>query len=260
MNLTYTVGLIASIPLLPILYLQGKRLKASIPTLPEVSGGEGMCSANSHSSDLLKMLIIGESTIAGIGVSTHEEGFSGTLAAELSRLLQTDIHWKVYAKSGYNARQVRQDILPTIVERDIDLIVIGIGGNDAFELNSPSRWRKEVSALIEELTDMFPKAHLVFCSMPPIKEFPAFTTLMKWIIGNLGELLGEELAVLVQQYDRVYFHHEVNTMDKWIAQLGIEGTVSDFFSDGVHPSKLAYQSWARALAMAIMEEEIIPLR
>jgi hypothetical protein len=43
--------------------------------------------------------------MAGVGVSNHKEGFAGSLANELATELQTNIDWKVCAKSGYTAKK-----------------------------------------------------------------------------------------------------------------------------------------------------------
>ena len=229
-------------------------LKVSVPSLPEAQGAEGQCLIKHATQKPLKLLTIGESTIAGIGVDTHEEGFSGTLAQELSERFQTTVDWKVYAKSGYAVKRVIEHLLPAITETEADLIVVGIGGNDAFNLNSPKRWRKDVERLIADLRAKFPDILIVFCNMPPIKEFPAFTPLIKFTIGNLVEILGEELQAIVKQYDKVYYYDEVITLDGWLEKLQMKGVASDFFSDGVHPSKLAYQAWGKDLARVISVE------
>ncbi len=256
MNLKYTLGAIASVPLLPLMYVQGKRIKASVPRLPEAQGVEGQCIFEGATKKPLRLLTIGESTIAGVGVATHEEGFSGTLAQALSEHFQTTVDWKVYARSGYAVKRVIEHLIPSITETDVDLIVMGIGGNDAFNLNTPRGWRKEVKRLMAALRTKFPDTLIVFCNMPPIKEFPAFTPLIKFTIGNLVEILGKELQAIVQQYDKVYYYHEVITLEKWLKKLDTGGTVADFFSDGVHPSKLAYQTWARELAQVIGSDKV----
>ena len=92
-NLKYFFGAIITIPLLPIMYFQGKKIRSSVPTLPEATGTEGKAEKNPNRT--LKLITIGESTIAGVGVDTHEEGFTGTIAKELSQKLDTDIEWKV---------------------------------------------------------------------------------------------------------------------------------------------------------------------
>ncbi|MFQ3214689.1 MAG: lysophospholipase L1-like esterase [Marivirga sp.] len=255
MNIRYTIGAILSFPLLPIMYFQAKKVKNSVPKLPEAEGIEGRSTYSDAAQKTIRMLAIGESTIAGVGVTTHQEGFTGTLANALAEQLHTNIIWKVYARSGYTAKRVTEKLIPKITETNIDLLIVGIGGNDAFTLNKPERWKKETRALIINLKEKFPNTPIFFCSMPPIKEFPAFTSLIKATIGSLVEILGEALAEVIKDFDNVYYEHEIITINSWNKKFGLVYTASDYFSDGVHPSKLAYQSWAKDVADRIVKEE-----
>lgn len=255
MNIRYTIGAILYFPLLPVMYFQAKKIKNSVPKLPEAEGIEGRSTNSQPTLRTLRMLAIGESTIAGVGVQTHQEGFTGTLADTLSQYLSADIIWKVYARSGYTAKRVTQKIIPKITETKIDLLIVGIGGNDAFTLNKPERWKKEVKELIINLKEKFPNAPIVFCSMPPIKEFPAFTSLIKATIGNLVEILGEELIEVIKEFDNVYYNHDIITINSWNKKFGLDYNASYYFSDGVHPSKFAYQTWAKDLADIIVNQE-----
>ena len=191
MSLKYYLGVIISAPLLPILFLQGKKIRKNVPKLPEARNPKGYIKTDSKKT--LKILVIGESTIAGIGVDFHENGFTGALAKEISAKTNHSILWRVYAKSGYTAKLVRKRLVPKIVDSTADIIVIGLGGNDAFKLNSPEIWMLNVNHLIRDLKRKFPKTPIYFTNMPPIKEFPAFTRIIKFVIGNLVEILGNKL-------------------------------------------------------------------
>ncbi len=239
------------------MYLQGKRIRAKVPQLPEAEGFEGHCYSNERSGSTLNVLSLGESTIAGVGVQTHEEGFTGTFAKELSRLFISNVKWKVYARSGYTAREVERKIVPNITEQQADIIVVGLGGNDAFTLNRPSKWKAEVRTLIAAIQSKFPDAIVVFCNMPPIKEFPAFTPLIKFTLGNLVEILGEELRNAVSDFDNVFYFGKTITLKAWIDKYQLNVNREDFFSDGVHPSKLTYQTWARDVANEAFRNEKI---
>ncbi len=255
MNLKFILGSIIAIPLLPIMYYQGKKVRSNIPKLPEAEGTTGVEAADSEKH--FKVLFLGESTIAGVGVATHDEGFCGTLSKELSKLLHATIDWKVYAKSGYTAKQVEKRIVPKIEDSDVNLIVIGLGGNDAFTLNNPDRWKADVKKLIDTLRSKFGTTPIIFANMPPIKEFPAFTKLIKFILGNLVELHGEELKKLVEKEPNTYYTSEIIKLDTWIKKLEFKVSREAFFSDGVHPSKLTYQTWAKEVAAFIAHEKLL---
>lgn len=255
MGFRYYLGVLLAIPLLPIMYFQGKKIRSSVPRLPEATGLKGSVHFDPNSEKSIRIIAIGESTIAGVGVETQEEGFTRMLASELSNLLRVNIDWRVYARSGYTAAKVAEKIVPKINEDAIDLIVIGLGGNDAFTLSSPRKWRRDISHLIESLQVKFPKSPIVFCNMPPIKEFPAFTPLIKFIVGNLVEILGRELASLVSGYQNVFYSGEVISTTRWVEKYGLENENTTFFSDGVHPSKLTYQVWAKDVAANVLATE-----
>ena len=134
---------------------------------------------------------------------------------------------------------------------------MGLGGNDAFTLNSPSKWKFEIDTLIKSVKSKFPDSFIIFCNMPPIKEFPAFTSLIKFTIGNLVEVLGNELKEVVSYHKNVFYFAEKITFDSWIKKLDLKKKKEDFFSDGIHPSKLTYQTWGKEIAVKIHNNDKI---
>ncbi|MEM6691861.1 MAG: GDSL-type esterase/lipase family protein, partial [Planctomycetota bacterium] len=86
-------------------------------------------------------------------------------------------HWRVIARSGYTAQKVYEKLLPKVQSTQLDLIVIGLGGNDTFKLTPPNKWKRDIQRLILELRKRFPKTPIIFSNVPPIRSFPAFTKL-----------------------------------------------------------------------------------
>ncbi|MEQ8702398.1 MAG: SGNH/GDSL hydrolase family protein [Phaeodactylibacter sp.] len=254
-DLKYIAGALVILPLLPVMYVQGRRIRASVPRLPPAAGPSGL--VGKPVGTPFRLATLGESTIAGIGVATHKEGFSGTLASCIAEQTGRPVAWNVYAKSGYTAARVKTSLVPAMRATEADLIVIGLGGNDAFTLNAPWQWRRDIRELILELRNEFPQTPVVFTNMPPIRKFPAFTPLMKWVIGNHVELLGRELERIVAPLVNVYYYNRAITLEDWRERLNVSAPPSDFFSDGVHPSKLTYQVWARDFAGFIKEAGVI---
>lgn len=245
-NLQYFVAALFAPLLLPILYWQGKRIRSRVPKLPPAKSPRGKAGAGGQSP--FQLVTMGESTIAGLGVATHEEGFTGTLAAHLFDQLKRSVEWEVYARSGYTAADVRRQLVPKLSTEAPDLIVIGLGGNNAFGLHPPLVWRWQIRQLIGDLRKRYADTPIVFTDMPPVRSFPAFTPLMRFLIGNLVEMLGRTLAKEVAHHPGVYYYDHVITFEDWSKRLGVSGEAADFFSDGVHPSRLTYQVWARDIA------------
>ncbi|WP_299671897.1 SGNH/GDSL hydrolase family protein [uncultured Polaribacter sp.] len=252
MSWRYLFGSIISVPLLPILFFQGKRIIKETPRLAEAIQPQGFIQTTSNKT--LKIISIGESTIAGVGVDIHENGFTGALAKEFSTKKNISVLWKVYAKSGYTAKQINKRLVPKIEESNADMIVIGLGGNDAFKLNSPTLFMINVSALIKNLHKKFPRTPIYFTNMPPIKEFPAFTSVIKFVVGNLVEIFGAKLYKKVRKRKRVFYNREIITLAKWSKKYNIENDPAIYFSDGVHPSKVSYDLWGKEMAQFIMKK------
>jgi lysophospholipase L1-like esterase len=250
LSLRYYLGIVLAIPLLPILYFQAKKIRKEVPNLPEARDPKGYIKTASEKT--LKILAIGESTIAGVGIDFHKNGFIGALAHEIAATKNISILWRVYAKSGYTAKMVRKRIVPNIEESNADIIVIGLGGNDAFKLNSPDLWMFQINLLIKKLKRKYPKTPIYFTNMPPIKEFPAFTKTMKFIIGNLVAIFGARLHSSVHKKRNVFYNNEIVTLQSWQEKYNLKGDAAIFFSDGVHPSKIAYQTWGKDMAQFIM--------
>ncbi|MFT5641984.1 MAG: lysophospholipase L1-like esterase [Cyclobacteriaceae bacterium] len=253
MNIKYILGAIVSIPLLPIIYFQGKKVRVSVPKLPEAQGAEG----KDGTGKPFKMLAIGESTIAGVGAETHSQGFTGAMARELAEQLSLEVSWKVYARSGYTAKRVGEKIIPKIAEEAVDLIVIGLGGNDAFTLNTPAQWIKDVDLVLINLRVKFPDTPIVFANMPPIKLFPAFTPAIRFVLGNLVEIHGQALRKYIHHKPNTYYNQELVTLEVWMSRWQIKAKPSAFFSDGVHPSILTYQTWGKDLARFVVDKKIL---
>ena len=252
MNLKYSLGKLLAIPFLPLMYWQGKKIKSSVPRLAEARGNSGDVGLGRHRE--IRLLAIGESTIAGVGVSSHRRGFTGALARYLATRLDLNVHWKVYARSGYTVKMVRKKLIPKIVESEADLVILGLGGNDAFTLNSPAQWSQEIRRLIKDLRSKFGDIPLIFIHMPPIKEFPAFTATIKFFVGNLVEILGNELAQIAHAESQVFFPEEKITLAGWSEKYNEQSDISNYFSDGVHPSEHTYQVWARDVAEFICDK------
>ncbi len=235
------------------MYIHGKRIRKEVPKLPEAKGTEGHVLHNIDGPSKT-LITIGESTIAGVGADTHEDAFTGTLAKELSEKEEVNIRWKVYARSGYTAAKVSDKLIPQITEKHVDYIVVGMGGNNAFSLHSPRRWRREMKSLLDNLRKKYPETPIFCTNMPPIKEFPAFTKLIQFVVGNLVELLGKELKSIVNDYDGVYYNDEIITLRGWTKKYN-QYPDQQYFSDGVHPALITYQIWAKEMAWFIVKNE-----
>lgn len=239
----------------PVLYIQSRIVRRSVPDLPEALNPKGIIKGSSDSKFYL--LVIGESTMAGVGIDDHKEGFAHSLAKDISQHLKKSVQWEVQAMSGYTAKQIHDELIPKIQMNKADLIVLGTGANDAFALNTPKVFSENIKKVIDQLRSRFRNTNILFINMPPISYFPAFTKLMQFCLGHWVRLNGEKLDGITKNASNIYFMNDEIKPEDWFDRYDDFENIQDMFSDGVHPSKKTYQLWAQECFHYAIEQQVI---
>jgi lysophospholipase L1-like esterase len=254
-QILYVLGIILIAPLLPILVVMGIRLRRKIPRLPEAE--DGLTGTIPGSKEGLKLLALGESTIAGVGVQHHRDGITGSMARALQVHTEKTVTWQVLAKNGYTAQKVREKIIPQVPVTPVDLIVIGLGGNETFDFNAPLTFRHHLILLLTDLRQKQPHCPVILANMPPVGEIPAFPRLFQLVLGSLVRLHGQVIRTVPAQFSNVYYLDERIRFKDWIHKAGEGRSIDDFFSDGVHPSALAYGIWGKEVVEFAIRQQIM---
>jgi lysophospholipase L1-like esterase len=250
-QILYVLGTILITPFFPLLIFMGKKVRKNIPELPEAS--ENINGKIEGKNGEIRLLSMGESTIAGVGVTDHKDGITGQFAKTLHDLTKKTVHWQVLARNGYTAERVNLKLVPRLPEYPLDIILIGLGGNDTFHFNSPFTFKKQLILTIQNIQKRQPKAKIVIANMPPIGEFPAFPWLIQRVLGSLVDLHGAVIRDVPQRFENVFYVNEKITFKKWIKRADKDLTPTDFFSDGVHPSAMTYGMWGKEIGHFIMK-------
>jgi lysophospholipase L1-like esterase len=225
---------LAGIALAPILVAQGLRVRRVTPRLPEPSGAR---SGIVGSGPRLRLLIAGDSSAAGVGVSYQQDALSGHLAAGLSNAFE--LSWKLVARTGHTVKDVL-DGLQVVTPEPFDVAFICAGVNDVTGHTRPRRWIARQSALIELLASRFGVAHVIFSSLPPMHVFPALPQPLRWYLGTKAALLDDLLARLVERDARCE-----------LLRVDFPLEAGYMASDGFHPGAAAYRLWGSVAAAAI---------
>lgn len=230
----YVAAAIALLPAAPFLYLQGRITRWKVGVLPDAENPEGV-SGNSRGE--ARLLVIGESTVAGLGARTHERALAGRFAHWLSRTVNRTIRWRAIGRNGVTARETLDKLVPLIgPEERFDYILLGLGGNDVLKITSPKRFRRDMSDLLARLRELFPDAVIFISNCPMIKYSPVLPQPVKGILWHLSKMHDANMRDLTADLDRVYYYPQP-------AEIEIDG----FFADGIHPSEKGYDDWARAM-------------
>ncbi len=213
------------LPYLPFLISEAYVIRQKGIKLPSIAENLALGSGTST------LLILGESTAAGVGASSQEN----TLAGNFYRLLGPSWKIKSIGKNGLKADKAfeyykNSDFLAT---EKISGLVLFLGANDCFKLTKPSAFRQQISSLIDQIYSEIHPEWIYLADIPPVHLFPAFSLRMRSFLKEQRSFLQKEMTDLSKENPKVVF--EPITLD----------LSPDFFSqDLIHPSDLGYQKIA----------------
>lgn len=233
MQIQYVLGGILLIPALPFLFLQGRYVRRKVGRLPDASGETvGIIGIQ---TEVINLLAIGESTVAGVGAETHAGALTGQFAKHLSAKIGKTVSYVALGESGITARGTLQRLVPKLPQIDADIILVALGGNDVFTLNSPRKWRRNLSELLAILRKKYPNSKILVANVPMVRDFIALPNPLRFVLSKLAKLHHFNASDLIKDMKNVFYFDEVRRVD------------TDFFSDGIHPSPKGYDQWAASM-------------
>lgn len=221
-------------PISPFLYLQGQYTRRKVGLLPDAAGDR--IGISGSGGEAAKFLVIGESTVAGLGARTHKEALAGQFAERLATRIGRPVEWTVIGRNGVTARRTIDELVPLMPDAKFDYILLGIGGNDVMKLSSPRKWRRDMIELLGVLRDRNPDAIIFISNCPMIVYSPAIPNPIKFLLWELSKMHDANIREFSAGMEGVYYYPQP-------AEVNIEG----FFADGIHPSEQGYSDWADAM-------------
>lgn len=222
---------LASLPLALPLALHTRRTALRLP--PATGAQSGLAGAGQGGAPL-RLLLIGESTVAGVGVEAQEAALAGQLAQALATRLQRPVAWRACGENGITAGEACERLLPLALSEPADLVLLVFGVNDTTHLSSLARWEDSLRALSRALSARGER--VVFTGVPPIQHFSALPWLLRRLLGLRAALLDAELRRISAQEGAQYARLELEFAEEYLAR------------DGYHPSALGYRVWGEGLA------------
>jgi lysophospholipase L1-like esterase len=228
---------LAAIGIAPILFVQGLYVRRVTPRLPEPVGERhGTIGAGKQ----LRLLIVGDSSAAGVGAETQALALSGQLTSTLAQHFH--VSWRLIAKSGRNVHNVVGGI-ESAPQEDFDVAVVAVGVNDATGGTSAKQWREGLGRLCECLQSKFNVQHILLTPLPPMQAFPALPQPLRWYLGKTAASLNRSMRALTRENE----HWECVQPEFPLARKFLA-------SDGFHPSEAAYSVWAEKMAITIKQK------
>jgi lysophospholipase L1-like esterase len=229
---------LAGIALAPLLYLQGKAVRRSVPALPEPAGpregrkGEG---------GRLRILVLGDSAAAGVGVSTIDESLTGQLVDCLSASYV--VEWQLVAKTGATTSSTLKHLNKSRLG-PYDVCVTSLGVNDVTSGLGINAWLVQQRSLRQQLRRDLGVAHLIISGLPPMHGFPALPQPLRWWLGARATAYDEHLQKDLRGEADVSF-----------LSLRFTDDVRGMAADGFHPGPTVYREWAKRVATLVQPSD-----
>lgn len=223
----------------PIIIAQGRYVKRVTPKLPEAAGERSGITGKGQS---LRLLIIGDSAAAGVGVDQQSQALAGKLVSELAGSYQ--VEWQLLAKSGFTTID-SFNMLSAQPQQTFDIIVTSLGVNDVTSSLSVSTWVDQQQKLITLLRQQFSCQQILMTQVPPMEQFPALPQPLRRYLGSRSTLFNRKLSALIDSQSDcqlINFDNELNN--------------SNMAKDGFHPGPKIYQRWAEIIADKIKSQQL----
>ncbi len=225
--------MLTALPLYPLLYTQGLWVAARALRLPEPDGPrQGRVGRGPG----LRLLILGDSSAAGVGVAHQDQALAGHLPRMLAQGGAVD--WVLHAKSGATTGST----LETMARLDgtFDVALVALGVNDVKNGVRFPVWQRNIARLLDRLRSQHGCDLVVMSGIPPIDRFPL-----------LPNPLRAALAARARQFDQALFQTVSETDGAVFLRTHLDGLVAHMAEDGFHPGPEIYRQWAADAATAI---------
>ena len=237
-----SVGLFAAkLALGPVLLPQARWLRRTALRLPEAAGprqgqiGEG--------DPVLRLLVVGDSAAAGVGVADQGQALATQLARALSAALHGSIAWQLVAQSGVNTAECRALAARSNLQQ-ADVVVTVLGVNDVSSQTTASHFARGLSLLWTDLRQRAGARRAVICGVPPMHLFPAIPQPLRWYLGRYAAWLDRAAQRWTEQEGLGFCPVDWEAKDGFVA------------ADGFHPGAALYPEWARRLAGLIVAQKV----
>ncbi len=161
----------------PLWIAQGVCVRRTVVMLPEPDGAR---MGQRGSGPLLRLMIVGDSAAAGVGVAVQSDALLGRTVSALDDSYTVD--WTLIAKTGATAAGTlkRLQAAPAI---PCDVAITSIGVNDVTANRSAAAYDADMVAVITLLKTKFAAKLVIVSGFPPVGQFPALPQPLRWFLG-----------------------------------------------------------------------------
>ncbi|MGI9400126.1 MAG: SGNH/GDSL hydrolase family protein [Rhizobiaceae bacterium] len=227
--------------LFPVYVWQGLAVRRNTPRMkpPPNSGSYEF----SGSGKELNLLVIGDSSAAGVGVDNIEQSFAYLLPKFFNEQSKRPVHLRIAGMNSAVSAQIRDYVVPNIERREFDYIALNIGINDSKNFHRGNRFCRDFGTLLYALRARFPEATIIWSGILDLQAVPALPTPLNWILGVRSRLLNHNGRILCRERGALAPKSEWRPL------------MENFAIDGFHASEAGYREWAEDFSRYILELE-----
>ncbi len=237
---------VAAVPLAPVLFVQARRARASIPRLPDAALP---WTGSLPGADLIRLLVLGDSTAAGVGADSQAEALPGSFAHEFGDRFDRGTGWTAIGANGATSRDILDHFIGEAAAESYDVVFLTIGANDALGLRSRRAFARDVREIARRLREGSPDALILVSLMPRFDRFRSLRGPLRWNLAVHAASLDDAARVAVRGLDRVFALPKPPPY-----------TPTFWASDLFHPGPAGYREWAEFVIDSVPISLLAPLR
>ena len=204
---------------------------------------DGATVSSETTNQPLKLLGLGDSVIAGVGLASTESTITARLADRLNQHLGRAIDWRIIGKDGAKIIDTQRMLAATESEA-FDWIVVSVGVNDVTGLTSLVKWQQGLLGLISDIRVRSSNANVVFLQLPPMGRFEMIPQPLRGVLGIRAAMLRKVLIWIVEAHRGVWMIDPSRLFDPaYMAE------------DGYHPNELAVDGMASEICATVKVAE-----
>jgi lysophospholipase L1-like esterase len=193
----------------------------------------------------LTLVVLGDSSVAGVGADAAEDTLTYGVAKALSDQYRVTLH--ALGVSGSRLADVVGRQLLQVDGLEPDMVLVCVGTNDVTHGTTLREARRQLRLLVEGLARVAPEARVIVSGLPPAETSVAFHR-------PLRDLLGLRALLFTRLYRAELTPHGISVFD--IAKLtksAFHGKREMFSADLFHPSSAGYAFLATVYGRAVRE-------
>ena len=222
---------------MPVLLGQAVYVRTSYIELPEPTGARSGTVGNGPP---LRLLVIGDSSALGVGVTTQSDALLGQLTDRLEA--HATVQYELIAQTGAKTVDVLS-WLNDLPEARYDIAVTALGVNDVTKGVSLRRWLQLQAQLITQIRARYGCKLVIVSGLPPVGQFPLLPHPLRWVLGRQAA-----------RFDRHLHRLAAQRSDCVALQFNMGLDESNMSEDGFHPGPTVYARWADEVAHVILND------